>query len=166
MNKILNYKDAYRYSLRLLSGKDYSKFKLREKLFSKEISLEIIEKLIEELIEKKYLNEDNYIRSKAISLIKKNISKQMIQKKFSYEQISISEEQIDFFFTEENLSDQKMIKNLLVKKLRNSLPLSKNLEPGRYNSLIKHALTKGHDLYLVKKELGQLLNQDSLDATS
>ncbi len=111
-------KDAYLYCIRLLTKRDYSHFKLSEKLKMKKFSEFEIEGVINILIEKNYLRENNYIEARVKGLINKNYSMALIQHKLKQEHITLSKTQISNFFRILDITEERQKELLTAKKLR------------------------------------------------
>ncbi|EQC51687.1 hypothetical protein M901_2853, partial [Bacteriovorax sp. DB6_IX] len=58
------FKTGYLYAIKLLTKRDYSKYKLKLKILSKSVTKEIADEIIAYLVSKKFLNEDNYIEAR------------------------------------------------------------------------------------------------------
>ncbi len=111
-----HFKDCYLYSIKILTKKDYSIFKLKKKLKSKDFSEEKISTTIDYLVEKKFLRENEYIRMRAESLIKKSYSSTYIKQKLLHEELYIEEHEIDEIKVALGLDQQEIIKELIHKK--------------------------------------------------
>ncbi len=57
----IDYKNAYKYALRLLSVCDRTSSQIREKLLNKDFNLKVIEKITYKLTDLNYINDENYV---------------------------------------------------------------------------------------------------------
>jgi regulatory protein len=142
-------KNYYTYSLRLLTGRDYSKFKLRKKLIEKECTIEEAEQIINKLIEKNYLKENNYINSQVKRLIHKGYSLNNIVYQLNLEKIEISENIILDICEEFNIDYESEIFKLIDRKYYNTKNTKKTLN---------HFIAKGHSYYNLKKFIDRIEN--------
>ena len=112
-------KEYFNYSIRLLSQKDYSRFKVRTKIIAKfpDASTNDIEDLLDDLVKKKYLREDYYAEARVKGLMHKYYSAEYIQNKLKSEHVEISMNEIYAIFDEHDISEEKQIKKLISKKV-------------------------------------------------
>lgn len=106
---------AYKYSLRILSKKDYSRSKLKKKLIARDFE-DVADELIELLVEKRFLREDYYIEARIKGMMKKNYSPSYIKLKLREEETEVSEELIIEIFEEWGFNGFDQIQNLIKKK--------------------------------------------------
>ncbi|MCB9060359.1 MAG: regulatory protein RecX [Halobacteriovoraceae bacterium] len=106
---------AYEYAITLLSKKNYSELKLKQKIATKKYSLEEIDQAIEKIKEKNFLREDYYIEGRAKGLLRKGYSPQYIALKIQNEGPNVSAEDI-INIANENGIDLNLIKQELVNK--------------------------------------------------
>lgn len=141
----VSYKEAYNYSIRLLTKRDYSEHKMRLKLISRKYSENIINEVVSKLIESKYLREEAYAQARVKSLMLKGYSHTYILQQLESEKVQITEEMIQEVFTDYKLSSEIQITHLLEKKLRGVQP--KALVDFNFKKkLIRYLLSKGHSL--------------------
>ena len=137
-------KKAYSYAIKLLTKRDYSKFKLSEKLKSKDFTSDEISDVIEYLLEKKYLREDYYLEARVKGLLRKNYGAYYIIQKLQQEFVECSEEYISATYIAISLTPQEQIMSITEKKLR---LLNKNLERHiKKNKLLTLVQSKGHQI--------------------
>jgi len=84
--------ELYLYSIRILTRRDYSRHKLREKLLSRSDDLTEIENLLDLLVEKKYLQEEVYARQRIQYWLKAGNSISNILNKAKQEHLEISKD--------------------------------------------------------------------------
>ena len=99
--------DCYQSAIKLLTKRDYSRFKLQQKLSDKGYPSSDIHSTIEILLEKKYLREDYYTEARIKGLLRKNYGPYYIQQKLNEEEITCSFEEIDQISKDIQLSPQK-----------------------------------------------------------
>lgn len=106
---------GYKYCIRILSKRDYSRAKIRQKLIEKGHE-EDAESIIDFLLEKKYLREDYYVESRIKGLMKKNYSPSYIYSKLKEEDVEVSMGLIEETFQEWGFSTYDQIEDLIRKK--------------------------------------------------
>ncbi len=136
---------AYKYSIRILSKKDYSRAKLRLKLVARDYE-DIADELIDLLVQKKFLREEYYIEARIKGMMKKNYSPSYIKSKLNEEEAYASEELINSIFEEWGFNKFDQIENLIRKK-----SISHNWQDEDYKlpenkaKLIRFVHSKGHN---------------------
>ncbi len=143
---------AYLYIVKLLSARDYSEHKLREKLKEKQYPANDIDNALSEAKEKGYLREEAYIEARVKSFMNKGYSPNYIRQKMSQERLSVSTDEIKDIFTEERVSEEEQIERLARKKLGQKLEIDFDLE----GKILRFLISKGHDFSLSKKVLKNL----------
>mgnify|MGYP001046308534 CR=1 FL=1 len=149
---------AYLYIIKLLTKRDYSKYKLRVKLESKGFEDSHINEAIEVTIEKGFLKEYEYATARAKALMKKGFHPSLIENKLAEEHLNISSEVILEVFEDYKVTITSQLEELITKKLRTISPtqLNNNLE-GTKQKVIRFCLTKGHDLESIIEALELLI---------
>ena len=107
---------AYNAAIKLLSKRDYSRFKLSEKLSSKGFSSTEIDEAVTLVIEKKFLQEDNYIAGRLRSLILKNYGHHYLEQKLLSEHLECNEQLIDHAYQDLGISPEQQIISIAEKK--------------------------------------------------
>lgn len=115
---------AYQYSLKLLSRRDYSSFKLRKKLNEKKFEANQIEAALEALVDKKYINDQSYYERKARRLLKKNYSAESIWRECNREKAPLSLEHVKEIVGSED-GDEELKKEISKRLLKNNKALDK-----------------------------------------
>ncbi len=139
---------AYTYSIKLLSIREYSKYKLTKKLHERGYFPAEINETVEKLIEKKYLRENMYSKSKAKILANKGFSRRYIINQLKTENISITDNELTELFNEFSINENKIIEDLIEKKLSSLLKNKKKLSLTDFKQRIgSMLLTKGHNYY-------------------
>lgn len=154
-DKSLDTKRAFRYCIHLLAKRDYSKFKLSQKLLSKQYQVSVVEQCIEKLIKLKYLNEDNYLRLKIKSLLNRGYGINYILQKCQEEKLLLSEQHIFDVMEEENLTEADILKKQIQKKTRSldfdSMP--KELAYKHRVKITRSLITRGFNYQMIKNFL-------------
>ncbi len=147
-------KKAYQTLIRLLSIRDYSEYKLREKLRERNFPANEIEDAINQVKEQNYLREDIYAEARAKAFMNKGYATNYIRQKLNQEHVTVSNEFISEIYDEHKYSEEDQIRELVQKKLR-----GKKIED--YNQevkVIRFIPSKGHDMASIKKVLKEYKN--------
>lgn len=142
-------KSAYSYLVKILSSRDFSEHKLREKLQERNYTTQEIEDAITEVKSKNFLREDNYIEARIKAFMNKGYSPDYIQQKLSQEHLQVSSEIIESIFEEYNMSTDEQIRRLASKKMKSN----PNIDYEEQNKILRYLLSKGHDLSASRKIL-------------
>ena len=143
MNEELN--AVYNYAIRLLAKKDYSKFKLTQKLLSRDFDQLQIENAINLLEEKKFLNESEYIRQKIKSLLNKNYSDEYIVQKLELEKLFPTQVEINSVKEELGINNYEMIDKLIRKKIgHKGVPKEFEQKMKLKQKIFTHLYSKGY----------------------
>lgn len=159
-------KIAYNYLVKLLSFRDYSEHKLREKLREKKFSPEESESAICELKSRGYLREDLYVEARIKGFMNKHCSANYIKQKLQQEKVEVDINRIYEIFDEYRIDECDQIKTLIAKKLKSSF-MAEELTPEDKFKLsqkaLRYAMTKGHKPGDVLKILKSMKNADALE---
>ena len=109
--------DAYQYSLRLLSKRDYPEKKLREKLYQKKFLDADIDSAVKKLLEMNYLREEEYARARIQGYLRKGYSAKFIKSKLSSE-VSFEPELIKDVQSGMNFDTRSSLQGLIQKKTK------------------------------------------------
>lgn len=149
-------KKAFDYALRILSQRDYSVFKMKEKLKLRDFSKSAIEATIQKLHSYNYLREDEYTRGRIKQLIVKGYANQYILKKLSLEELTAEESVIEDIRVSQELGTESQIVYLIDKKLRGlEIPSEFNLKMKLKDKIIRFLISKGYSF----EEIGTHLNE-------
>lgn len=158
------FKTGYLYAIKLLTKRDYSKYKLKLKILSKSVTKEIADEIIAYLVSKKFLNEDNYIEARVKSLMLKGYSKEYIVEKLYSEQLQCSTDTIDELFNEYKFSEEIQITHLLEKKLRGK-SVNDLIDFNFRKKLLRYFVSKGHSIDETNKVMENFLRRgDELES--
>jgi regulatory protein len=138
---------AYLTLIRLLSSKDYSEHKLREKLRNRDFPAAEIDEAIAQVKEKNYLKEEIYAEARAKAFMNKGYSQNYIRQKLGVEHVKVDQEFIQDIYTDHNKSEEDQIKYLIEKKLRNKLIENYSQEV----KIAQFVISKGHNFQSVKQ---------------
>ncbi len=153
------YKKAFDYSIRILSLRDYSTHKMRQKLKEKGFEAEHSEQVIEKLLELNYLRDDEYARMRVKQLIIKGYANSYIIRKVNQEKLSITNEQIDLIRDEQNLGSDSQIRYLIEKKLRNKeVPTDYENKMKLKNKVISFLASKGYNYGQISSVIGEYIS--------
>lgn len=142
-------KKAYSYLIKILSSRDFSEFKLREKLVERNYPPTEIEEAISEVKSRNFLREDNYIEARVKAFMNKGYSPEYIQQKLYQEHLDITQELIESIFSDHRVTTELQIRRLAAKKIGNKT----NLDYNEQNKILRYLLSKGHELSQGRKIL-------------
>ncbi len=140
-----NKEDIYKYAIKLLAKKNYTKLKLKEKIktkFNQENKINDTIKKLNDIIE---ICEKNYINSRISSYMKKGYSINWIRYKLGKEKINIDMAKIKGIFRENKITTNMQIKYLIKKKNKTNKNVS--------NKIISYILGRGHSIEEIKKNM-------------
>jgi regulatory protein len=155
------FKEAYNYCIFLLSKRDYSRYKIQQKLKSRKCDTEIIEDVIEKLVNQNYLREEAYIRMRIKTLLLKGFANYYIIQKLNEEKLQISDEQINKLREENHLSTKDSLEYLLNKKLRGKeIPKDFEAKMKLQNKILRFLISKGHNFQSAKEAFNQFIQEN------
>ncbi len=137
-------KQAYSYLVKLISARDYSEHKLREKLREKKFPANEIEDALNEIKSRGYLREEAYSEARIKAFMSKGYSVSYIKQKLQQEKLTVSEDQIQDIFQEHRETEEDQIRRLLGKKLK-VIPEDKEEAYKEKQKAVRFALSKGHN---------------------
>lgn len=111
-------KKAFDYAIRILSQRDYSTHKMKEKLKKRGYDQNQINEVIDRLNEFNYLRDDEFAGMRIKQLLYKGYSNTYILQKLTSEYLNASESQIEEVRAKCEMSQDSQIENLIQKKLR------------------------------------------------
>ena len=155
-------KEAFSYIVKLLSAREYSEHKLREKLRTKKFPANEIEEALVEIKAKGYLREEVYTEARVRSFMNKAYSVDYIRQKMAQERLTISEEQIQEIFEENDMSEESQIERLVRKKIGTKT----NLDFDQQGKVLRYLISKGHDFSTSKKVLKNVIGENMEDFSS
>ncbi len=112
------YKKAFDYSIRLLSLRDYSIHKMKQKLRERKFEADDITTVIEKLLDYNYIREEEFTRIRIKQLIVKGYANKYILQKIQYEKLEATDSDIDEIRDAQDLSSASQMNYLIEKKLR------------------------------------------------
>ena len=156
----IEYKEAYNYSIYLLSKRDYSNYKISQKLKSRKYSKETIEKVIQKVTDQGYLREEVYTTMRIKTLLYKGCANFFIKQKLSQEFLEVDDHRIDQLREENHISKKESIHYLIEKKLRyKEIPKDKSEYFKLKDKVIRFLISKGHDYQSAKELLQDYMDQ-------
>lgn len=155
-------KEAYSYIVKLLSAREYSEHKLREKLREKKFPANEIDNAIDEIKAKGYLREEVYTESRVRSFMNKAYSVSYIRQKMAQEHLTITEEEIQEIFDNNDMSEESQVERLVRKKIGSKT----NLDFDQQGKILRYLISKGHDFSISKKVLKTVIGENMADFNS
>jgi regulatory protein len=152
-------KKAYLYLVKLLSSRNYSEHKLREKLIGKNYPADEIESAINEVLTRGFLREDLIAESRIKSFMEKGYSPEYIRQRLALEHLTVSDDEIQAVFSEYRLTPEDQIDRLVRKKIQGKAELDYDEE----NKVLRYLLSKGHDFGDSKKILKSIVGSTSVN---
>ena len=131
---------AYLYLIKLISFRDYSEHKLREKLREKKYPANEIDSAINEIKTKGYLKEELYTEARVKGFMNKGYSPNYIRQKLAQEHLTVTEEEID---------------RLARKKMHGKTEFDYEGQ----SKILRFLLSKGHDFGTSKKVLKSIIGE-------
>ena len=136
-------------AVKLLTRKDYSKFKLAQKLEEKGHDANLINDVIEDLRGRKLFREDWYIEARIRGLIRKHYGPEVISLKLQQEEIYVNETEILDIYQEVEITQEDQIRNLVQKKYSHI----DNIDFNTKQKILRFLHSKGHYLENLSKYL-------------
>jgi len=157
----MDYQESYNYAVKLLSKKDYSKYKLSKKLLDKGATQSDVDEVVATLEEKKWLREECYTEARIKSLLHKGLSVRFIQNTLELENLDISKDQILNVLEKSDVTEDEIILRLIEKKLHSS---QANDQQGKlYSRICNYLSSKGHNYSDFNRLLSNRLKERSED---
>lgn len=147
---------AYMYLVKILSGRDYSEHKLREKLRERKHPADEIDWAINEIKAKGYLHEDVYAGARVKAFMDKGYSPDYIRQKLAQEHLSVTNEEIEEVFVEYRVSLEDQIDRLVRKKMHGKTEFDYEGE----SKILRYLLSKGHDFAESKKIMKSIISNN------
>lgn len=153
---------AFTYIVKLLSAREYSEHKLREKLKEKKFPANEIEDALSEIKARGHLKEEVYAEARIRGFMNKSYSVNYIRQKMAQEHLVVSEEIIQEIFEDNNMSEEQQIERLARKKIG----MKTDLDGGEQGKILRYLISKGHDFSLSKKVLKSVMGSNAADFES
>lgn len=148
---------AFMYLVKIISARDYSEHKLREKLREKKYSNEEAEDAINEIKAKGYLKEDLYTEARVKAFMHKGYSPNYIRQKLSQEHLTVTNEAIEEIFCEYRTSTDDQIDRLVRKKIGRKTEIDFDGE----SKILRFLISKGHDFSQSKKVMKAIIAEEN-----
>lgn len=151
-----SFKKALDYSIRILSLRDYSIHKMKQKLKERQCSPENIDAVIEKLLEFNYLREDEYTRQRMKQLIVKGYANRTIMQKLQHEHLKADESEIEKIRNEQDLTSESQLSYLIEKKLRyKEIPTEFEAKMKLKQKVMRFCISKGFDYSEVNQAMSE-----------
>ena len=139
------YKKGLDYAVRILSLRDYSIHKMKQKLKERGIEQIDSEKIIEQLLSWNYLREEEYTKQRIKQLILKGFANNLILQKLRQEHLTPLESDIDDIRCEQDLTSDSQLDYLIQKKLRGKdIPTEFEAKMKLKNKVTRFLISKGY----------------------
>lgn len=145
------------YLVKIISARDYSEHKLREKLREKKYPADEIESAINEIKARGYLREEVYREARVKGFMNKGYSPDYIRQKLAAEHLTITNDEIEAIFFEHRLSNEDQIERLVRKKMHGKT----SFDFEGQSKILRYLISKGHDFGLAKKILKTILGESA-----
>lgn len=153
----------YQYALYLLSGQDYSEYKIRQKMRTKNFEQVEIDEAIEKLIEKKYLREEEYKRVLVKRLMRKGKADGLIKRQIEQEKLNIDSAELEELREETGTPKEEMLAQLVEKKMRGkSWPTDRAELQKLQQKIYRYILSRGFSFDDAKTAI-KAFNSDQVD---
>ncbi len=146
---------AYFYLVKILSARDYSEHKLREKLKERQYPANEIDDVIAEIKAKGYLKEDLYTEARIKGFMLKGYSPSYIRQKLEQEHLTVTEDVITNVFSEYSMTVEEQIDRLVRKKI----PKNESIEFEEESKILRYLISKGHDYGASKKIMNSIITE-------
>ena len=153
---------AFTYIVKLLSAREYSEHKLREKLKEKKFPANEIEDALTEIKARGHLKEEVYAEARIRGFMNKSYSVNYIRQKMAQEHLAVDEETIQEIFEDNNMSEEQQIERLARKKIG----MKTDLDFDQQGKILRYLISKGHDFSLSKKVLKSVMGSNAADFES
>lgn len=151
-------KKAYNYAIRILAKRDYSVFKMKQKLKERSFESDIIDKVVSTLVEQNYLRENEYIRMRIKHLLIKGYANPFIHRKLEQEKLKANDEMINQLREENALTTHDTLIRLVEKKLRNKpIPNEFNQKMKLKAKVSNFLISKGYSFDEINSALSEYL---------
>lgn len=156
-------KKAYLYSIKLLTKRDYSSAKLRNKLVEKKYCVTAIDQVIKELLERRFVRDELFAEARIKALMHKGYSPSFICKILLQEALPMSLESIHAIFSEYNLTTEEQIAQLINKKMPKKViyQADQQLITKHKNRVLRYLVSKGHELSKSERMLSTYIEKES-----
>ena len=157
------FNEAFNYSIKLLSGKDYSIYKMKTKLSQRNFNNDEIERVIAKLLDYKYLREDDYMKMSIKQLLVKGYANQYIIRKLALEDLFPTDSDIELIRSEQGLGSTQQIDYLIEKKLRSKeIPYEIEAKMKLKKKILSFLISKGYQFEQAGGRLDRFLENRSL----
>jgi len=139
-----SYKKAFEYSIRILTQRDYSTHKMKQKLRERKYDKDDINEVIEKLLEMNYLRDEEFARMRSKQLIFRGYSNSYITRKLEQEFLVPDTEVMDAIRSECNMESDQKLKEIIEKKLQfTEIPTEFNQKMKLKDKVMRACISKG-----------------------
>lgn len=139
------FKKCYNQALNHLARKDYSEYKLTQKLKTRGYDGPVVKEVIEALTEKNFLREDLYKEARIKGFLRKGYSHRVIQYRLSQEFCEASSEEIEQVAHEMGLGPDSQLQELVEKKVRIDYDFVSDKSKLK-DRVLRYAANRGHNI--------------------
>lgn len=143
------------YLVKIISARDYSEHKLREKLRERKYPQDEIESAISEIKSKGYLREEVYAEARIKAFMHKGYSPNYIRQKLAQEHLIATNEEIEAVFSEYRTSPEDQMDRLIRKKMHGKTEFDYAGE----SKILRYLISKGHEFSAGKKIMENIINE-------
>lgn len=163
---VVEEKRIYNYAIKLLTGRDYSEVKLKEKLRLKNFDKIVVEKVIAEIKERGFLREESYLEARIKAFMHKGYAKKYILQKLTSESDQIEMDQIDEIFLEYGIQESDQVIKLISKKQPQHIPTDFEEKKKIFQKILRFVVSKGHSPGLAFQMIKESFKNQSLEMES
>lgn len=158
-------KKCYNAALRLIARRDYSEYKLKQKLKEKSFERETINQVIETLKEENYLREDLYREARIKGLLRKGYSESVVSYKMDQERCPATVEDIQAVAEEIGLTQDRQLFELVEKKVRIDYDFVADKRKLK-DRVLRYIHTRGHSVGKATQYYDQIIQELSEERDS
>lgn len=151
-------KKCYNAALRLIARRDYSEYKLRQKLKEKSFEKLHINSVIETLKEENYLREDLYREARIKGLLRKGYSPSVVSYKMDQERCPATLEDIQLVADEIGMTKNQQLFDLVEKKVRIDYDFVTDKRKLK-DRVLRYIHTRGHSVSLASSYYDQIVQE-------
>ncbi|MFZ8932799.1 MAG: hypothetical protein ACO20H_00410 [Bacteriovoracaceae bacterium] len=154
-------KQALQLAVKLLSGQDYAKADLVNKLIKRGFDNDLADTVITKLKEKKLFKEDAFLKGYIKRKSKKGFCFEIIQKELEKKNINLNRDEYDEIIADFNINPNSELKEIMKLKIPSRFDSSDHKQCEKVkNKLLRFALSKGASFDTAVELVDSILNQD------
>ncbi len=151
------FKKCYNQALNHLARKDWSEYKLSQKLKTKGYESNVIDEVVIALKERNFLREDLYKEARIKGFLRKGYSPRVIQYRLSQEFCDSTIEEIEEVAYQSGMNQNKQLQELIEKKVRidyDFVPDKRKLK----DRTLRYAANRGHNISQASQIFDQVID--------